>query len=198
MKIIIDPGHGGKDHGGGSNNHWLEKDMNLKISLYQYERLKKLGLDVELTRDKDSYLDKYERVEKVKESKADLCISNHINNIENPDVNGVEIIHSIYNNGVLAKHIMNELVNVGANKRRIFTKRYPNDNTKDYYYMNRLTGNVTTLIIEYGFASNKEDTKKIFQYWEEYAEAVIRSLCNYYNINYNRGGCNGKCNRRLR
>jgi len=37
MKIIIDPGHGGKDTGGGSNEFWLEKDMNLKISLYQHQ-----------------------------------------------------------------------------------------------------------------------------------------------------------------
>ena len=36
--IIIDPGHGGSDIGGGSNNFWQEKDLALKISLYQYQR----------------------------------------------------------------------------------------------------------------------------------------------------------------
>ena len=29
MQIIIDPGHGGFDPGGGSNNFFKEKDLNL-------------------------------------------------------------------------------------------------------------------------------------------------------------------------
>ena len=34
MKIIIDPGHGGFDPGGGSNQYFKEKDINLLISNY--------------------------------------------------------------------------------------------------------------------------------------------------------------------
>ena len=44
--VIIDAGHGGSDPGGGSNQYWKEKDLNLKISLYEYERLKQLGIPV--------------------------------------------------------------------------------------------------------------------------------------------------------
>ncbi|MFS1516082.1 N-acetylmuramoyl-L-alanine amidase [Bacillus sp. SCS-151] len=39
--IIIDAGHGGKDPGGCSNQHWIEKDLELKISLYQYDDLRR-------------------------------------------------------------------------------------------------------------------------------------------------------------
>ena len=35
MKVIIDPGHGGYDPGGGSNQYFKEKDINLLISKYQ-------------------------------------------------------------------------------------------------------------------------------------------------------------------
>ncbi len=101
MKIIIDPGHGGKDPGGGSNYLWKEKDKVLEISLYQYERFKELGIDVVLTRDKDVYLDSSERTKIVKDSKADICISNHINAFDGKS-EGTETIHSIHPDGKLA------------------------------------------------------------------------------------------------
>ena len=44
--LIIDPGHGGRDQGGGSNRHWQEKDKVLDISLYQYERFRQLNVPV--------------------------------------------------------------------------------------------------------------------------------------------------------
>ena len=30
MFVILDPGHGGSDPGGGSNSFWKEKDLNFK------------------------------------------------------------------------------------------------------------------------------------------------------------------------
>ena len=51
MKVIIDPGHGGYDPGGGSNQYFKEKDINLLISKYQDSRFKELGINSYLTRD---------------------------------------------------------------------------------------------------------------------------------------------------
>lgn len=182
LKVIIDPGHGGKDKGGGSNSYWVEKDMNLKISLYQYRLLKDLGINVEMTRNKDEYLSPKKRSKIVRDSKADICISNHINNFTNSSPKGAEIIHSIYRDGKLAGLIMKELVKEGITKRRIFTKKHPYNSDKDYYFMNRKTGNVETVIVEYGFASNPEDTKKILKNWSAYATAVVRGVLEYLDI----------------
>ena len=44
-KVIIDPGHGGTDSGATGNN-LLEKDYNLLISKYMYDRFKELGIPV--------------------------------------------------------------------------------------------------------------------------------------------------------
>ncbi|WIF94319.1 N-acetylmuramoyl-L-alanine amidase family protein [Caminicella sporogenes] len=181
MKIIIDPGHGGKDSGGGSNSHWLEKDMNLKISLYQYKRFKELGIDVELTRHKDIYLSPTERTNIVKKSGASICISNHINA---GGGEGAETIHSIYSDGKLANMIMDELVIEGQKKRRVFCRESTKYKGKDYYFMHRETGKVQTVIVEYGFADNEEDTKKILNNWQNYAEAVVRAVCKYINHSY--------------
>ncbi|MFP3361035.1 N-acetylmuramoyl-L-alanine amidase, partial [Planococcus sp. SIMBA_143] len=68
MSLIIDPGHGGKDPGGGTNKYWLEKNYVLEVSLYQYNRLKDMGIPVKITRTKDVYLSPNDRTNIVKRS----------------------------------------------------------------------------------------------------------------------------------
>lgn len=181
--LIIDSGHGGKDSGGGSNQYFKEKEMNLKISLYQINRFNELGVNTTLTRSKDIYLSPVDRTKIVRESGAKYCLSNHIN-AANTDARGVETIHSIYSNGKLAQAIYQAIVDEGMKPRRYFSKVSNTASNKDYYYMHRDTGNVQTVIIEYGFATNKEDTKLLIDNWERYAEAVVRAFCKYINHKY--------------
>lgn len=81
-KIVIDAGHGGDDPGA-SGNGIIEKDLNLKISQYMYDRFKDLGVPVKMTRTTDETLSPTERVNKVLDaygnSKDVIVISNHIN-----------------------------------------------------------------------------------------------------------------------
>lgn len=173
--LIIDPGHGGKDPGGGSNSSFVEKDMVLKISLYQYERFKQLGVPVALTRDKDIYIDSTPRANLVKNSGAKYCISNHINAAGNLAARGVETIHSVHSDGKLAKAIYDGIAAVGMPGRRVFTRTQSDG--RDYYFMHRLTGSVSTVIVEYGFASNAEDSKLLQANWQAYAESMVKSFC---------------------
>lgn len=80
--VIIDAGHGGIDSGAVGNG-LLEKDLNLKISKYIYNRLKELGIPAKMTREEDNYLPKNERVQKVlslyDNSPNTILIANHIN-----------------------------------------------------------------------------------------------------------------------
>ncbi|MDX8367868.1 N-acetylmuramoyl-L-alanine amidase [Cytobacillus sp. IB215665] len=180
--LIIDPGHGGKDSGGGSNQYWKEKDLVLKISLYQYERFKQLGVPVTLTRDKDVYLDSSKRTKIVRDSGAEYCISNHINA---GGGDGVETIHSIYANDKLAVMLADAINKVGQNLRRVFTRTLPYDRKKDYYYMHRETGSVNTTIVEYGFAdSKKDDVQQLLNDWKDYAESVVKAFCSHIGHGY--------------
>lgn len=181
MKVIIDPGHGGKDPGGGSNKLWLEKDKVLEISLYQLKRFKELDIDVEITRNEDVYLGPSERSKDVRESNADICISNHINA---GGGEGAETIHSIFSDGKLANLILDEIVAAGQKKRRVFCKESSRWPGRDYYFMHRQTGSVNTIIVEYGFADNQADTQRIKNNWKAYAEAVVKAICQYANIPY--------------
>ena len=81
-KIVVDAGHGGADPGT-SGNGIIEKDINLKISKYIYNRLKTLGFDVAITRDADSTLGPNDRPKKVQSFFGNgsdvLVLSNHVN-----------------------------------------------------------------------------------------------------------------------
>ncbi|CDE38890.1 plyM16 domain protein [Firmicutes bacterium CAG:321] len=81
-KVIIDPGHGGTDSGATGNN-LLEKDYNLLISKYMYDRFKELGVPVAITRDSDTTLSPTDRVNtilnKFGNSSDVILISNHVN-----------------------------------------------------------------------------------------------------------------------
>ena len=81
-RIVIDPGHGGVDSGA-TGNGIKEKDYNLLISKYMYDRFKELGIPVALTRDDDITLTPTERVNRVLNAfgndKDVIVVSNHLN-----------------------------------------------------------------------------------------------------------------------
>lgn len=179
MSLIIDGGHGGTDPGAVGNGI-REEDYTLKISLYQYKRFKELGVPVTLTRSTDKTLDSVARTDIVRKSGMKHCMSNHINA---GGGDGAEVIHSIHSNGKWANLVMDELVKVGQNKRRVFSRK--STSGKDYYYMHRLTGNVETIIVEYGFLDSKlDDVVQLKQHWETYAEAVVKAYCQYAGYTY--------------
>lgn len=80
--VIIDPGHGGIDSGARGSN-LLEKEYNLLISRYIYDRLKELGVPVYITRDVDMTLEPTDRVRKIMSFFGNdanvVLISNHLN-----------------------------------------------------------------------------------------------------------------------
>jgi len=90
-RIVIDPGHGGKDPGAVSRRGLKEKDVNLKVSKYLKAELEKRGFSVYLTRSSDKYLTLRQRVEIARTHKADLFISVHANANRSRKVRGLEV-----------------------------------------------------------------------------------------------------------
>lgn len=81
-KVVIDAGHGGDDPGS-SGNGIIEKELTLKISQYMYDRLKKLGIPVTMTRTTDETLNPTDRVNRILDAYGNnsnvIVVSNHIN-----------------------------------------------------------------------------------------------------------------------
>ncbi|MEF3168678.1 MAG: N-acetylmuramoyl-L-alanine amidase [Deltaproteobacteria bacterium] len=90
-RIVIDPGHGGKDPGAIGPSGLKEKDVALSLSRKVAKELRdKLGCDVILTRDRDVFLPLEERTAIANAKKADLFVSIHTNAAPNPDARGIE------------------------------------------------------------------------------------------------------------
>lgn len=88
-RVVIDPGHGGKDPGA-TRGRVREKDVVLRISKELRKRLKGEGFEVTLTRDADRFLPVAERPVRANRAEADLFISIHANASPNRKTQGVE------------------------------------------------------------------------------------------------------------
>ena len=183
-KVIIDPGHGGTDAGATGNN-LLEKDYNLLISKYMYDRFKQLGVPVAITRDSDTTLSPTDRVNtilnKFGNSSDVILISNHVNS---GGGEGAEVIYALRNKDTLAKRILENIGATGQETRKYYQRRLPSDTSKDYYFIHRNTGNLEPLIVEYGFIDNTKDVGFLKENYEELAEAVISAVANYIGVPY--------------
>ena len=184
--IIIDPGHGGSDPGGGSNDYWKEKDLNLKISQYIYNRLKKLNIPVEITRNTDETLNPTNRIKRINElirnNKDVLIVSNHINK-DLGILDGADIYHSIYDSPKFSNIVKKNLISAGQNVRGVYTRI--NDKNQDYYYIIRNNRPNEAVIIEYGFADSPgDDINQLLYNWDGLAESVVKSIAEYKGYNY--------------
>jgi N-acetylmuramoyl-L-alanine amidase len=89
--VVIDPGHGGKDPGA-IGKVLKEKDLVLSVSLKLGSLIKKNFPDVKVvyTRDKDEFVELYQRAKIANTNNADLFISIHANAVESTAPYGVE------------------------------------------------------------------------------------------------------------
>ena len=182
--VIVDAGHGGVDSGAVGNG-LLEKDLNLEVSEYIYQRLMELGIPAKMTRVGDEYLPKEDRIQRVlrlyNNSPYTILISNHINA---GGGEGAEVVYSLKNNDRLANLVLNHIGEAGQVKRKVYQRRLPENPNKDYYYILRESGNTEPILIEYGFIDNERDAKKLKNDLLEYGEKVVEALAEYLGYPY--------------
>jgi N-acetylmuramoyl-L-alanine amidase len=90
-KIVIDPGHGGRDPGCYLKGGIKEKVIVLKIAKLLAQKIEeRLGCEVILTRNRDVYLSLEKRTAFANVKKADLFISLHINAHKQSWIRGLE------------------------------------------------------------------------------------------------------------
>lgn len=183
MTICLDPGHGGNDSGANAFGT-KESDLTLKIAQYCKEELAKYDVNVVMTRTTDTRLseeaamDLKNRVEVAKKAGASYFISIHINSAANSAAKGAEVYYpntsgnkNLSSNGQnLAKAIQSQLASLGLYDRGIKIRNYtdgttssnPNSSDQDYYGVIRYAkqANITGLIVEHCFISNKDEFDK--------------------------------------
>jgi N-acetylmuramoyl-L-alanine amidase len=89
-RIVIDPGHGGKQHGAISESGVSEKDITLDIALRLRDLMKSAPFEALLTREKDETLRLENRVDFANAKNADLFVSIHVNWVEPREIRPLE------------------------------------------------------------------------------------------------------------
>ncbi len=184
-KIILDAGHGGDDPGAVGNGI-IEKDLTLAITKYLYNRFNELGIPVKATRLTDETITPTDRVNRVLNAFGNsddvIVISSHINA---GGGDGAEVIYPLRSDNVLPNLILEELSKEGQNIRKSYQRRLPSNPSKDYYFMQRNTGDTQSLTVEYGFLdSTKDDVNQLKNNYENLAEAVVRAVASYIGKSY--------------
>lgn len=92
-KIVIDAGHGGKDHGATSRAGLKEKDVVLEVSRMVRDELLSLNIETVMTRDTDVFIPLAERANISNKKGADLFVSIHANASTSKDLSGFEVYY---------------------------------------------------------------------------------------------------------
>lgn len=93
-KIVLDPGHGGKDPGAIGVDGIAEKDIVLTVAKKLAKKLtKEMGVEVVLTRKNDSFVRLEDRTAIANAQDADLFLSLHMNASTSGDAKGLEIYY---------------------------------------------------------------------------------------------------------
>ena len=91
-RIVVDPGHGGKDPGTRSGD-LREKDIVLDLGRQVRDRLDAMGFEVVMTRDSDEFIPLEQRAFLANDANADLFVSIHVNAARSRRARGLETFY---------------------------------------------------------------------------------------------------------
>ena len=170
--VVIDPGHGGGDHGairGGIS----EKDITLDVSKRVRDLLEKKGYEVFMTREIDETVSLQERVEISENLVPDMFVSIHVNSSNSDSPNGLETHYYKDNSLILAKTVHASMLNhVQANNRGLFKSKF--------YVINHTTA--PAILLEIGFMSNPIERVQLITDFRKQAtaKAIAEGIDDYF------------------
>ncbi|WP_193774691.1 N-acetylmuramoyl-L-alanine amidase family protein [Vallitalea guaymasensis] len=195
-KVFIDPGHGFSDSGTEAPEEFgfklTESEVVLKISKRVVEILEANDYDVVMSRtenydekqeDKLYKISLTERVRLAKESKADVFLSLHVNAYEESNnVNGYDLYYcekdDKYNDE--AEKFANKITDEFIKKTGIEKIRVHKEPRRSSYQVTRQT-TMPSLLFEMGYATNKEDAKRLLddKFLENIAMSIAEGIMGY-------------------
>jgi N-acetylmuramoyl-L-alanine amidase len=170
FKVVIDPGHGGKDVGAIGVSGLYEKDFTLSLTKKVNEILgKEEKIQVYMTREEDTFIstvDKY-RAKFANELDADLYISIHGNTFETSEASGTE---SYYYHGQFKSFA--EVIHRHVVRATGFTDRGVK---KDDLFVVRDT-DMPSVLLEIGYLTNPKE--ELLMHNNELQYSIAESICD--------------------
>ena len=192
-KIILDAGHGGFDGGAVANDGTVEKDINLKITLYLYDILSNSGYNVLLTRSVDTGTeddsktnissrkrsDMKNRLKLMQDNKDGIFVSIHLNKFTTSAARGSQVFYSgnDENSKLLGDSIQNSIISILQKDNSRVNKKA----TSSTYLLYNAT--IPAVLVECGFLSNKNELEmlKSEDYQKKIAFCIFCGINNYYS-----------------
>ena len=191
-RIVLDPGHGGKDSGA-VGSKLVEKNVNLTLAKNLKSFLESRGYSVLLTRNNDEFVSLRQRGRIAHSWKADLFISIHCNAAPNKQVTGIEtFIVTPRGSPSTSKNFIQKKT-VPGNSFDTLNARLAHDIQRDListtgasdrgvkYYRWQVLREATcpAVLVETGFLSNVEEEKRLAS--PEYRRQLISALARGIN-----------------
>lgn len=198
-RIVIDPGHGGKDPGAENAKIGVnEKATVLSVAKKLQAKLEAYGYKVTLTRTSDTFVTLKERARFANQHKADLFISLHFNAVKSSRVKGVETF--VF---TLPGHPSSHRSKVLASDKKVYAGNAKNtwSTLAGYYIQRSMAKNLDAtdrglkrarftvlrdlkcpgLLVEGGFVSNMREGKLIKSkaYQERLADSILQGVLTY-------------------
>lgn len=172
-KIVIDPGHGGRDNGTTGARGTLEKTLTLQTAYSLYEKLKANGANVILTRSNDTYIPLSSRVYTSHYHNADAFVSIHFDSSEDRSVNGMTTYYYHDYQKNLAANVHSSVSATNNLKDRGY--RFG-----DYYVLRENKRNA--ILLELGYLSNPTEEILISsgQYQDTVTTGIYQGLAKYF------------------
>ena len=181
-RIVLDPGHGGKDFGAIGINGLKEKDVVLGIALeiLKLNAKSETPIDIYLTRYSDTLISLSDRTKLAQTLEADLYISLHCNDADNPNSRGIEIYasRSISNYAVPSiwyayRLQQNFQMQLGYESRGV---KFAN-----FQVLREVIGLCSGVLIELGFLSNSDESSYLVEKEniERIASIILSSIVNH-------------------
>ena len=171
--IVLDPGHGQFGNKHTTRDGFYEGTQNFILASFLKNELEALGFEVKMTREKiEDNPELSERGSMSGKLGAVMFLSIHSNapggnpsDERYPKIRGAETFYSVSDcegNAPIARALNDAVVRtVGTEDRGIKTRRYPDNDSIDYYGVLRsaaASGCKRAFLIEHGFHTNPEDS----------------------------------------
>ncbi|MGG4342054.1 N-acetylmuramoyl-L-alanine amidase family protein [Paenibacillus lautus] len=177
-KVVIDPGHGGKDVGATGASGRFEKEFTLQLARKVEELTEQeTQLEVYLTRTEDQFISSVERArpEFANQLGADLFISIHGNTYEDSSVAGTETYY-YHDNSIILAELMHKHIVKGVGFRDRGVKH------EDFFVLKDT--NMPAVLLEVGYLTNPQEEEDMLteEVQTKMASSILDGIKEYLEL----------------
>lgn len=172
-RVVLDPGHGGKDPGATSSLGYYEKDLVLGVAKMVAAELTARGVEVIMTRTDDRFIELEDRPAVATRTKSDLFVSIHADAAANRSATGF----TAYVDRTPSRK---SLAAANAILRRMCDNCSPSRGIKNSSFRVLVQSQTPAVLVELGFLSNRAEATRLgtAAYQRTVARAIALGICD--------------------